>query len=601
MFDEQRKASQDQFAFLVRILVLGLAGLFVLAFIASRVFYLTTVRGEKLLALSQSNFERGEKIPAPRGDIFDRRGRLLATSEPRHNLSLRSFQVPAAQMRETLEKLERHLPKAKIPELRKIMATRDQIPIASELTSKETLPLMEQQSFLPGLRVDQTYTRVYPRGRSAAFLTGYVSKLSNAKESKEDLALLKQGYSLEDHVGRQALEKKYESFLRGQKGTRSVWRDAHGVMLRSDVEANAQRGADLTLTVDIDFQEAIYRILKDRPGVVVVMDPRNGETLALVSNPSYDPNNPASSILPGNSEFNKALQSRGSPGSVFKLVTATAFLLNGGDPERRYTCEGTGENMGLKNRKYMRCDQSVSHGPTNLKRAITVSCNMYFFDVAEKVGLQDILKTGRVFGFGTPTGITLMARGETGGLLGNKSGNEAELKVNQADIHMLAIGQGRLLQTTPMQVINSYCALANGGNLYIPRILKRVEFPHGEAAGDYDKPVVSSTIPWNSEQRQSLMQGFIGVVSDPKGGTGRHANFAPEMKVAGKTGTAERETAEGRVTDAGFVGFAPYDNPEVCLYVMMEAAGHGGQEAAPVAKEVLEEYYRIKARNGGRF
>ncbi|HBF33863.1 TPA: hypothetical protein DDW35_04810 [Candidatus Sumerlaeota bacterium] len=618
MFDEKRKASQEHFAFLVRALILALVGLSVMGFIAFRIFYVTVVHGEELLERSLGNFERNQSVAAPRGNILDRRGRILATSEPRFDISISPLQTTRAEMAQTLATIAQYCPKAKLPTLDKVMGTRSpwkQTAVASKLTMDEAAPLMERQSLLPGLRIDPTFVRVYPKEYSmaAAHLTGYTSQIKPDETTK----MREQGYADSDVVGRKAIEKTYEGHLKGVKGSRSVWRDARGKIIQTFEDTPGCRGSDLTLTVDIELQKAGFEILGDRIGVIVAMDPRNGETLAMVSNPTYDPNDPSATYsVPGRSEVNRVLQSHRSPGSVFKLVTATAFLLNGGDPEQRYTCQGTGENMGFKNRKYMRCDQNVAHGPTNLKRALTVSCNMYFFDVAEHLQLPNIVNTAQLFGFGAPTGINLLSRGELKGRVGLESNKYAS---NLADIHMLGIGQGRLLLCTPMQTTNAYATMANGGRLYRPRVLKRVQLPDGQFLRGYETPTEAGNIPWTPDQRNALLQGFIGVISE-KNGTGRHGLFAPEMKVAGKTGTAERDvirkvdsdsllpddageatTIKEHVTDAGFAGFAPYDAPEICIYVMLEAAGHGGEEAAPVARQFLEKFYALKAQYGGTF
>ena len=614
MFDEKRKASQEHFAFLVRALALALFGCCVMAVVVARVSYVTMVGGREFLEKSLGNFERDQTTPAPRGNILDRRGRILATSEIRYDLSISPLQTTRDDMAQTLAIVAQFCPKAKQLVLDDVMKTTPkwkQLPIASKLEMEEVAAVMERQALLPGLRIDPTFIRIYPYGMEAAHITGYTSSI----KPEEVLKTRKQGYDDDELIGRAALEKTYEDYLKGQKGKRSVWRDAKGQILQTFEDTPSQRGDDLTLTLDVELQKAGFEILGDRIGVIVALDPRNGETLAMVSNPTYDANDPAANKShPERSELNRVLRSHLSPGSVFKLVTATAYLLNGGDSDRRYDCPGTGENAGFKNRKYMRCDQNVAHGPTNLKRALTVSCNMYFFDTAERVGLANIVSTAHMFGFGAPSGINLLRSELSGsvGLGGNKN-------TNLADIHMLGIGQGRLLLCTPMQTVDAYCTLANGGTVYRPRILKKVQLPDGTFLRGYEEPVAAGTIPWTPDQRNALMQGFIGVISD-KVGTGRHGQFAPEMKVAGKTGTAEREIVRRveddplvpsdsdesglireRVTDAGFVGFAPYDNPEICVYVMLEAAGHGGQEAAPVARQFFERYYALKAQYGGTF
>jgi penicillin-binding protein 2 len=584
MFGDRQKATREQSHFLARITVLVLCGLCVLGFLTARILYLTVGRGQELFDYSEYNMLRRDKIPAPRGAIEDRYGRLLAISEPRFNLSVNPYKVRKEQMAETLERVAALCPRAVIPPLENVMKLKRsprRLPLAVNLAMAEALPLMERQAMLPGLHVEQTFARAYPCGRVAAFLTGYVSAiLENEVQGR-----LEEGYDLNDTVGKASLESKYEALLRGEKGTQIVRRDAFGFLLDSRVESNAVPGSKLVLTVDVDLQTSACNLLKDQSGVLVAMDPRNGEVLAMASCPGFDAGFPEQAGREGNSSWNKVIRSGYAPGSAFKIVTASAYLLAGGSTERIYYCHGTGSNMGIQNRPYMQCDAKRSHGEVNLRRAITVSCNMYFFDVAaNRVGLDKLIETGSVFGFGQPTGIGLGA--ESPGQLG------APGPTNLADLHMLAVGQGRLILATPLQIVNAYCALANGGTMFVPQVVKRMVLASGEVVES--APVEVSRIPWTPAQWAILLEDFRNVVSDTRSGTGRHAGFDPAMKVAGKTSSAERATSQGKVTDAGFVCFAPCDNPEICVYVLLEGVGHGGEFAAPVAKQFLDEYYRLK-------
>jgi penicillin-binding protein 2 len=590
MFGDRRKATLEQTRFLTRIAVLVFCALCVVGFLAARIVYLTVARGQELFDYSEYNMLRRDKIPAPRGNIEDRYGRLLATCEPRFDLSIHPYKVKKEQIAETLLRVAALCPQAVIPSVDSVMKLKRsprRLPLASNLTVGEALPIVEQQALLPGLHVEQTFTRVYPHGTATAFLTGYVSSILE----KETQARLEEGYDLNDTVGRAALESKCETVLRGEKGTEVVRRDAFGFLLDSRTESNAVPGARIVLTVDLDLQLAACDILTSYSGVIVAMDPRNGDVLAMASNPTFDANLPDLANKEGNSSWNKAIRTGYAPGSAFKLVTATAYLLSGGSPARTYYCAGTGANMGIANRPYMQCDAKRSHGATDLRRAITVSCNMYFFDAAARVGLAKMLEVGALYGFGRPTGIGLVAIGESPGRLGVTGAT------NLADLHMMAIGQGRMILVTPLQMVNAYSALANGGTLFVPQIVKRTILPSGEVSET--SPTVASRIPWTPEQRAVLVDAFRNVVADTRSGTGRNAGFDPAWKVAGKTSSAQRATTDGKVADAGFVCFAPADNPEICLYVVLEGVGHGGEFAAPVAKLFLDEYYRLKKTREG--
>lgn len=581
--EDKRQAHREQNFFVNRVAVLLFLGLLVMLFLVLRVSFLTVGRGRELYELSKDNIIRTEKIPAPRGAILDRYGRLLATSSIRYNLSISPFNTSRSEIEKTLWAVARFRPDADIPTVENVMAVRprwEQVLLEKELTPEQALPLLERLSFLPGLRVEETFVRVYPYGREAAFLTGYVGEL----QQRELQWYLAQGYDRNDIVGKAALEKRYESFLRGKKGSQLVWRSARGRVIDSVVEENgyAQPGARLMLTIDLDLQSTATALLQGQSGAIVAVDPRNGEVLALASSPNFDANVPQRASLDGNSEYNKAIRMHTAPGSTFKLITATAWLLAGGDPEREIFCGGY---ITVGNRR-MHCDARYGHGKLTMRPAIERSCNLYFYQLARDLGLTRMAEAAYMFGFGRPSGIGLP--GETRGRLRTHTNNLGELI-------MMGIGQGALISASPIQVAMAYSALANGGTLYKPLLLLRVVPPRGDPI-TYP-PLPRGTIPWKTWQREALMRGFRDVTETNRG-TGRHAGFDPEMQVAGKTSSAERKIMrDGKVvniTDAGFVCFAPWNNPEICVYVLLQDSGHGGEYAAPVAKTFLDYYYKLK-------
>ncbi|NQU45021.1 hypothetical protein HQ520_17175 [bacterium] len=581
MFGDRQKATQEQNLFLLRVSVLVILALAAFGFLGVRIAFLTLARGQELYKLSEENIVSREKVPAPRGPILDRFGRVLATSEARFNLSVSPFHIEdAGQMEATLEAVRRLCPRASVPPVDTVMRLRPRWKrhfLASYLTMEEALPMMERQALLPGLQIEQTFLRAYPHGRDACFLTGYVGRITNAQMD----TYLEQGYDRDDIVGMAELERKYEYRLRGEKGMQIVHRDARGMVLPSRIEPEPARGgAPLTLTIDLDLQTTATHLLKDRSGVLVAMDPRNGQILALASSPNFDSNHPESAGLPGNSEYDKVIRSALNPGSTFKLVTATCWLLNGGSPDYQVFCGGH-ITVG---KRLMHCDYRYGHGWLNLQQAIERSCNLYFYDLARKMGVQRMTETAYLFGFGRPSRIGLRAQGENVGRIG---GAGAE---HYGNLLMMGIGQGRLVSVTPLQIVNAYAALANGGTLYSPTVVKSVGTPDGQ---EEMSAFVLDTIPWTDAQRQILLKGFQDVIQT-RWGTGRRAKFPKEWKVAGKTSSAERVTAAGAVTDAGFVCFAPSDKPEICVYILLEGAGHGGEFAAPLAKGFLAEYFKLK-------
>ena len=584
MFRASDDASRCQITFIVRVVVLALVALALLGLLAVRISYLTVVRGDALRDLSDNNYLKREEIPAPRGAIVDRYGRIMATNEVRFNLLVSPYKLGKEDLEETLAEVKAFCPDAGIPPVEELLA----IPtrrerwegklLARNLRLREVLPLMERQAGLPGLKVEETFKRVYPFGRAASQWTGYVGSLTESEfaERREE------GYALDDLIGKIGLEKRHEPSLRGTKGTQIALRDVWSRLLESRVEEGneAAPGCQIALTVDMDLQTSITQALENRPGAIIVVDPRNGEVLAMASWPDYDANRPA--LEPGEMYQSKALYGQYPPGSIFKLVTATAALMGGYSPERKLYCGG---RLEIASDFAPYCDARAGHGWIDLRTALKASCNIYFYQLAWKyVTADDMMAAAQAFGFGRSTGISL---GDSPGKLLRPSRWEL------GDRIMMGIGQQRLISVTPIQIAMAYAAMANGGKLFSPALVREIRLPSGEPLFTAPPPASLREIGWTEAQRQALLDGFRGVVEDPVMGTARHAHFDPAMRVAGKTGSAEHGL-EGP-PHAWFVCFAPWDDPEVCVVVLLENAGHGGEVAAPVARGVLEKYYALKA------
>jgi penicillin-binding protein 2 len=443
----------------------------------------------------------------------------------------------------------------------------------------QAVPLLERQAGLPGLQIDQTFVRVYPYGRVTAHLTGYVRRIGPT--ALDDY--LEDGYERDDLVGATGLEKTQETHLRGEKGVQIEHRDAMGRLLTARVQRNSVPGSRVVLSIDIDLQTSATALLQDRPGAIVAVDPRNGDVLALASYPGYDANQPVIFKGSGDSFLNKAAQEHYAPGSTFKLVTATAWLLAGRSPNKTVTCAGALE---VAPGFTLQCNAQWGHGTVDMRQALMVSCNVYFYQLAKELREEQIYSAADLFGFGRPTGIAVLERGESPGVLGRPESDASRLLANRV---MMGIGQGQLISVTPLQLTMAYSTLANGGTLLEPRLVLRVQTPEGKET--LNPPIERGTVPWAEWQRQVLLDGFRAVVEQPRG-TAHKIQFDPAMRVAGKTGTAQRHTSP----DAWFVAFAPWDNPEICVTVLLEKAGHGGEEAAPVAKALLEEYFRLKGK-----
>jgi penicillin-binding protein 2 len=584
MFRASDDASRYHITFIVRVVVLALAALALLGLLAVRVSYLTVVRGEALRDLSDNNYLKREEIPAPRGAIIDRYGRIMATNEVRFNLLASPYQLGKEDLEKTLAEVKALCPDAGIPPVEELLA----IPtrrerwegrlLARSLRLQDVLPLMERQAGLPGLKVEETFRRVYPFGRAASQWTGYVGSLTESEFGERQ----EEGYALDDPIGKIGLEKQHETSLRGTKGTQIAVRDVWSRLLESRVEEGdeAVPGCQIVLTVDMDLQTSVTQALENRPGAIIVVDPRNGEVLAMASWPDYDANQPV--LEPGEMYQSKALYGQYPPGSIFKLVTATAALRAGCSPEQKLYCDG---RLEVTSDFAPYCDARMGHGWLDMRAALKASCNVYFYQLAWKyVSADDMMAAAQALGFGRSTGISL---GDSPGRLARPYRRELANRI------MMGIGQGRLISVTPIQIAMAYAAMANGGNLFSPTVVHEIRLPSGETLFVAPPPAPLREIGWTEAQRQVLLDGFRGVVEDPMMGTARHAHFDPAMRVAGKTGSAEHGL-EGP-PHAWFVCFAPWDDPEVCVVVLLESAGHGGEVAAPVARGVLEKYCQLKA------
>ncbi len=554
--------------FLIRVVLLALSGIMLVGVLAARVCYLTLDQGERLYDLSEKNYIGDEALMAPRGLIFDRKGRVLAKNEPRFDLYVSPFELEEGQIAETLRQVVLFCPAAKIPPIDEIMDLRPRwkrIKIASKLSLPEAMSLLERRAILPGLQIDESFSRFYPYGRATAQLTGYVGYIPASRMA----AYSEQGYSINDTVGLSGIERDQEGVLRGDKGVEMVYRDAWGRVRYSEVREEAKTGQDVYLTLDIKLQTKAFELLGDQRGVVVAVDPRNGDVLAMASTPTYDANHPERASLDGNSEINKAVATHYAPGSTFKMVTATAALQAGiTSPDREILCD---KEFHLTSDQVVRC--MGYHGYIALSEAIEKSCNLYFYTLASELSFGSFYGTASSYGFGQNTGFPLERPKDTGvlGLPGTVTrppyyGNRI----------MMGIGQGRLISVTPLQLAMSYATFANDGKRYAAGLIQHV------GNNSISRPLVLDEVKLNDSGRRAVMNGLIDVVNS-RYGTGRHAEFPKEWKVAGKTGTAQRAGEN----DAWFVCFAPYDDPQVCVVVLLERGGHGGEAAAPLAREFI--------------
>ena len=574
---------------------------FALGLIGVRLWYLQGVQGPYYRDLSENNRTRTIRTAAPRGTIYDREGRVLVRNRPAFDIALMVEDTPdvdIAVMR--LAQIVDQSPNEVLDQFTTGRRSRPFEPkvVLSDVSRVDLARVKVNSHQLPGVIVATVPTRTYPNGELAAQLFGYTREIS-----KEQLAKYGPRYRLGDSIGQTGLEKHYEDTLRGEAGYLRVEVDARGTRKGELGIVDEQVGSDLHLTLDIDLQRAAQDALGEKRGAVVALDPRNGEILALASSPTFDAN-----ILSGQvtkkdwdelrKDGTKPLTNRVHshiypPGSTMKLMYAVAGLQEKlVSPETKFNCPGYFQ---LGRRRY-HCHKKTGHGKVDLRTAITVSCNSYFYQLGQALGIERLSRYLSMFGFGEPSGIDLP--GEEKGVRPSaewKKRTQGE-RWYPGDTIPVSIGQG-YLATTPLQLAAALGALVNGGTYYQPRLIQSmVEQPSG--AETVFGPTIRRRLPVQKEVFD-LVREYAGDVVNHQRGTGKRAGFA-SVRVGGKTGTAQvragaREFKQERFKDhAWFIGFAPVEDPQIALAVIVENSGHGGSHAAPVARKVMRVFFRKK-------
>lgn len=581
----------------------------VLAVYIVQLWYLQVVKGPYYRTRSENNRIRTETIRSPRGIIFDRNGVPLVENRPAFHLMLVREDIRDG---ETLNSVLRDVSAlsgkstaelASVLEANKGKRRFEPIRLVADI-DRDTLARIEARRLrLPGVYVEVEPRRGYKFSGTAAHLVGYLGEISE-EELKKDAY---REYQSGDFIGKGGVEKSLEKFLRGQSGWRQVEVDALGRHIRSLQERLPIPGRDMWLTVDLDLQREAEECLKGKAGAIVAVDPKSGEILALASTPSFDQERFVRGM---NAEewkrfiadashplLNRAVSSAYPPGSTYKPFVAVAALEEGiVAPTSVISCPGFYPFAG---RRY-RCWRDSGHGAVDLHRAIVESCDVYFYSVGMKLGVDTIAAYAKMFGFGEPSGVELPS--ERSGLIPTRDWKLSATGIpwQKGETLSIAIGQG-FDQVTPLQAAMAYAALVNGGVLWTPKLVTRIE-----AADDGDtdvvKPKVRRKLPVRKETLELVKKGLVGVVNEGRGTA--HGIALKEVVLGGKTGTAQvvrmgenvnrkahqRSLAEHERDHAWFVGFAPAEKPEIVVAVIVEHGGHGSSGAAPLAQRVIRKY-----------
>ncbi len=551
-----------------------------------RLWQLQVLQGEDFRKISESNRLRVIGIPAPRGIIFDRNNIPLVKNTPYFCVSLIPEEFEAGNA-DPLSALI-GLPAAEISRKMTGGSKNPMAPVKLKegLTFKQVSFIEARRSDFPGLIIEVETTRDYLYGSTGSHIIGYLGKLSPRQSRSPEF----DDVPPDAFIGQWGVEKLYDKSLRGTAGQRIIEVDALGKELRLLREIPPVKGADLTLSIDIALQRKAEEALDGRAGALVALRPGTGEVLGLVSSPSFDPNKFAKGIsyddwvslskdekLP---MLNRAIQSQYPPGSTFKIITAIAALNEGVmDEHTSVDCKG-----GIRYGKWhFGCWKKSGHNFVSVHRALVESCDVFFYEAGKRLGIDTIYDYASRFGLGKATGIPLGSERE--GLIPN-TGWKREKKKEPwyiGETFVNSIGQG-YVSVTPLQLAEMTSAVANGGTVYKPLILRDAE----------PVPVTSSGV--RPEILEKIRHYLSDVVNEPNG-TGWVAKSDVTM-IGGKTGTAQvvgirkdsRDLPEKFRDHAWFVAFAPVERPDIALSVLVEHGGHGGSAAAPVAKKAIEAY-----------
>ncbi|HEX4229331.1 MAG TPA: penicillin-binding protein 2 [Bryobacteraceae bacterium] len=563
----------------------------VFVFLISGFWKLQVQNSDMYVEAAARNRIKSTPILAPRGKLLDRDGRVIVDNKASYSLLLDRDQIKWEHLPAIAEAL--HIDYGELTNKIRHMGDQPQIRIKENLTRADIAFVKSHQdpSAYPEMEVITAFRRQYPQNGFAAHVTGYVGEISEAELNSPAFINYHQG----DIIGKDGIEREYDAQLRGVDGESRVWVDNMGRERNMESPKEAIPGKDLRLTIDLDLQAVAELAMDGKRGAVVAMDPRNGEILAMVSRPTFDPNKFTAHISkadwqeiagdPYHPLMNRAIQAQLAPGSTFKPLMAIAGLESGViDEDTHFHCSGGAVFYG----HYFACHLKRGHGDIQLHRAIADSCDVYFYNVGNRLGIDRIAKYAELAGVGHKTGIDLP--NETQGTMPSTRWKMrlSRQKWYAGETISVAIGQGAVT-VSPLQLASALGGLGVGGKWYQPHLV----------AGT--PPVLLRQAHFDPDHLQQVISGMYAVVNE--GGTGRAA-VLPGIKVCGKTGTAQLATTEKVKAEKGnssfnnnawFVAFAPMDAPEIVVAALYEN-GVESYNAVPIVRDVLKAYFDKKAR-----
>jgi len=599
---------ERQRLFTRRAAVLGGFKVLLLSTLFGRLYYLQVMESDRYTMLAEENRINVRLLAPPRGLIVDRNGVPLVKNRQDYRAMIVAERVPDRDLEQTIDALASIMPIGKDDRrriLREVERNHGFVPVTARdhLTWEDVAKIEINAPALPGVTIETGMSRDYLLGPAASHIIGYIGAVDESELTNEPLLRLP-----DFRIGKNGIERIYDLALRGEAGTSQVEINAHGRVIRELSRREPKLGRPLKLTIDAELQRFAYERLGEESGAVVVMDVHNGEVLTLVSAPGFDPNAFDSGITarqwralissPRAPLTNKAVSGQYAPGSTFKTVVTLAALESGAiTPAHTVTCLGVTQFGNA----LFHCWKKGGHGTLNLHEGIKNSCDCYFYDVANRTGVDKIAAMAKRLGLGEKRGIDLP--GERPGIV--PSTDWKRKTMNQpwypGETLVFGIGQGYML-ATPLQLAVMTARIANGGRAVLPHLAK------DEVRGSEILPRSKLNFPSLGipvAALEEVKRGMYGVVNEPGGTAGRSRIEDPKMAMAGKTGTSQvrrigaAERATGVIKNenlewaqrdhALFISYAPTDAPRFACAVLVEHGGGGSAVAAPIAKDVLIE------------
>jgi penicillin-binding protein 2 len=590
-----------------RAIISGLLVLLLIGLLIGRMAYLQIVSHKHFTTQAQDNRVKLVPLPPTRGLIYDRNGVLLAENRPVFSMEIIPEQaddlsVTIDALRDIIEIKSTDI--ERFHKLRRQKRRFDSIPIRVNISLQEAALFSVNQHKFPGTAIKAQLSRIYPQSDIISHTLGYVGRVS-----KKDLrSIVASEYAGTTHIGKIGVEKSYESTLHGKVGLEKVEVNALGKKVRVLEQVAPEPGKSLRLHIDVNLQEIALDAFGDHNGAVVAIDPNNGGVLALVSKPGYNPNLFVEGISSKNYKalrqdenkplYNRALRGQYPPGSTIKPFMGLAGLQTQKiSADTNHYCAGYFQLPGHKH-KY-RDWKKGGHGRMKLDSAITQSCDTFFYKLATDMGIDQLQQYLSHFRFGKKTGIDLV--GEKEGVRPSRQYKKKRFPKQSwypGETVITGIGQGYFL-TTPLQLAAATAAIANGGHYYTPRVVAEII----DENTDLHTPIqpISSLVPVdNPGYLADIQQAMANVLETPRGTAKRIRS--DKYRIAGKTGTAqvfsvkqdeeydEEKIAEKMRDHALFIAYAPIEDPQIAIAVIVEHGGHGGSVAAPIAREIMDAY-----------